>query len=343
MNLEEYLQLDEKEKLRYDFSAENATEAYVGASSTEKYIIYKTYTLNAGWSDKFAFGKEFRKGIREHYTERNGRKIINWIQDPDDFKHNPNGLLEQIYKKLWPELELCSDTMTSVQYIMSGYFEREIETKDEKEERLNITKGQQCSIRYMVNLWALWAAEEGELELKKIIENAAKRMDEKKEGLDVFLSAWHTLGNYCPVPSGLNSARSNFGKHDFWDLTLMMIRKWYLTDDEMLKERILREDLFHNRSKEDDIEACIKWLNLCGGEEGTGESRWEKFIQTLCLEDWVNCDKGSLDYGYYEVLPLWDGHGWDNALLPIYSWSDFFKEYYERILARSKRLINRLL
>lgn len=333
MNLDEYLKLEEEEKQRYDFSAENATEEYERATSIEKYIIYKIYTSKSVWSDS----KQFRKDIKDHYSEKKGGKPIKWIKDPDDFKNNPNSLLEQIYKKIWPELELYSDTMTSVQYIMSGYFESEIETGGEKSARLKISMRQQCSIQYMINLWA---TEEGKIEKK--IKNAAKRMNEKEEGLDIFLSAWHTLGNYCPVPSGFNCPRSNFGKHDFWDLTLMMIRKWYLTDDEMLKERILKEDLYHYRSQEDDIEACVRWLNLCGGDEGTGEVRWEKFVQTLCFEDWVNCDKESSDYEYYEVIPLWEGHGWDNALLPVDNWRKFFLEYNRRILERAKKLIEKL-
>lgn len=333
MNLEEYLKLKEEEKQKYDFSAENATEEYERATSIEKYIIYKTYTSNSVWSDS----KKFRKDIREYYSEKKSGKKIKWIKDPDDFRNNPNSLLEQIYKKIWPELELYSDTMTSVQYIMSGYFENEVETRGEKSERLKISKRQQCSIRYMINIWA---AEEGELEKK--IANAARRMNRNAEGLGVFLSAWHTLGNYCPVPRGFNLSRSNFGKHDFWDLTLMMIRKWYLTDDELLRERILREDLFHNRSNGDDIEACVEWLILCGGEESIGEVRWEKFVQTLCFEDWVNCDKGSSNYEYYDVIPLWEGHGWDNTLLPVNNWENFFQEYGRRILERSKKLIKRL-
>lgn len=327
MNLAEYLSLDEETKQRYDFSAENATKKYQDATSIEKYIIYKTYYSDPSkWGDEFEQGKKFREKIRKS-------KDYAGFRDPDDFKSNPNSLLEQIYKKLWPELELCSDTMTSVQYIMSRYFEKE--TKDD---RLKISNRQRCSMGYMINLWAAKEGEEFEKKFKKVAES----MNEKEEGLDIFLSAWHTLGNYCPVPSGFNSARSNYGKHDFWDLTMMMIRKWYRTDDEVLKECILREDLFHNRSKGNAIKACVKWLNLCGGEEGAGEVRWERFVQTLCLEDWVNCDKDSSNYEYYEVIPLWEGHGWDNALLPVNNWKGFFMEYNRRILERTKKLIKRL-
>lgn len=323
MDLKEYLQLDEEKKQKYDFSAENATEAYKNATSIEKYIIYKTYFADPSkWRDEFESGKKFTEKIKKS-------KDYSGIQDPDDFKSNHDSLLEEIYTTLWPKLELYSDTMTSVQYIMSGYFERKIETKDEKNKRLDISKWQQCSIGYMINLWA---AEEGK-QIEEKIKNAAERMGAKNEELGVFLSAWHTLGNYCPVPNRFNRPRSNFGKYDFWDLTMMMIRKWYLTDDEMLKERILREDLFHNEFS-GNIEACVKWLNLCGGEKGTGEVRWEKFVQTLCFEDWVDGD--------YEVIPLWDGHGWDNALLPVNNWEGFFLEYNRRILERTKKLIERL-
>lgn len=326
MDLEGYLSLPYESSLAYDFSAENATEEYCNASSIEKYIIYKTYTSKNDWSNIIFHGKSFREEVRKQYSRRHGRKIIKWIQDPDsDFRNNRQSLLKEIYNGIWPELgSICtySDTMTSAQYIMSGYFEKEIETGQEKSRRR-----QRCSARYMITALV---AEPGGKGLKEKIEMSAARLDEKKEHLEEFLSAWHMLGNYCPVPNGFNGPRSNFGKHDFGDLTLMMIRKWYFAEDKILKESILK-DLLHAQG---DVRACADWLNKCGGTQGSGEVRWKKFVQTLCFEDWVNQD--------YEVIPLWEGHERDHALLPN-NWGGFFQECHRRILERTKRLREKLL
>jgi len=337
MNVTDYLSLEEEEKQKYDFSAENATEEYCKASGVEKYIIYKTYTSDSKWSKAFRSGEEFRRNVRKYYTEaeKNGKKVIKRIKDPDDFSKGSKSLLQEIYKKIWPDLECAySDTMTSVQYIMARYFEEEKETGDEKKRRLKLSKRQLCSIKYMINLWSLEVKASDQEGIKNAVEKAAKNLSSglKQNGLEDFLSAWHTLGNYCPVPKGFNVGRSNFGKHDFWDLTLMVIRKWYLTKDELLKEKIIREDLFHN-SKKGDIGACTKWLVQCGGGS-TGEECWENFVKKLAFEDWVDKD--------YAVKPLWEGHEWVNALLQVDDWERFFHEYSRRILERTKELIDRL-
>lgn len=43
----------------------------------------------------------------------------------------------------------------------------------------------------------------------------------------LFLELGHSIGNFIPVPQGFNVGRSNWGKWDYWGLTLYQIYQWY--------------------------------------------------------------------------------------------------------------------
>lgn len=333
MKVDEFIKLDSPEK--FDLSSEFSTEDYKKSSACEKYIIYKTYTTNNQWSDVFDSGRKFRESIRDKYTKKDGKKVIKWIDDPD----NRSELLTEIYSKLWPFMYdekkggFWSDTLSSVQYIMADIFEVFIETQEAKNYRCSLPYKQNCSIRYIVDYLSKINTRD---EIECRVKNCAAKF-EKVKNIDLFLAAWHTLGNYCPVPKGFNAPRSNYGKHDFWDFTLTIIRKWYLTDNICLKEKIISEDLFHF-NKNSNIDECIRWLS----QFGDGESGWEKFVDTFFFQDWVYCEDDKVNT-YYDVIPLSPNHTLDNALTPINDLEVFFINYNNRIYLRGKRILDALL
>lgn len=141
----------------------------------------------------------------------------------------------------------------------------------------------------------------------------SSEMKERKEFREIdsievkkFMKAVYTIGNFCPVPEGFNGARSNFGIYDYWDLTLMKIREWYLSVDskdskKSLYERdnLIQEDLLHNAG---NPLKCLRWLESFG----QGQIGWHNFVDTLYMQDYVDND--------YNVISFWteDGkkHGW---------------------------------
>lgn len=326
MKIDEFMLLNRPEE--YDISGEFAIEDYLKSTPCERYIIYKAYTLDNKWADIFCDGKYFSEKIKSKYTKRYGRKILNWIDDPDCASE----LLAEAYMKLWPFMydeenqKFWSDTMSSVQYTMADVFEAYIESENAKRNRLLSQSKQNCTIRYMVDYFAKISNSEN---IDECIKSAAREI-EKIENINAFLSAWHTIGNYCPVPKGFNSPRSNFGKHDLWDLTLMILRKWYLTQNRNSKEKILIEDLFHFNKKA-DVSATQKWLKYFGD----GENGWKNFVDTFLFQDWVYTDT-------YDVIPLYKGHNWSNAVTPINNLDTFLTNYSQRIFNRGRRILFKL-
>lgn len=332
MNVKEFLQLDKPEI--FDFSGEFASEVYRSASPCEKYIIYKAYTINNDWADCFASGKEFCAGIKKCFTEKEQRRVVHWIDDPD----NGSELLQEVYNLIWPFMfdddknKFWSDTLSSVQYTMADVFENFIESDAAKTRRHALGYKQNCTIRYMLDYFS--NAESDENVMKQVSDAAAKI--ENILYIDRFLSAWHTIGNYCPVPKGFNAPRSNYGKHDMWDLSLMKIRQWYLATNDITKEKILVEDLFHF-NKSGDVKSTTEWLT----KFGDGQKGWESFVDTFLFQDWVNTEDVNSSH-YYEVVPLCENHDWANPLTPVDNLEEFFCNYQKRIYNRGIRIIDKL-
>lgn len=321
MNVQEFMMLEKPEM--FDISGEYSSDVYVNASPCEKYIIYKAYIYSdKNWSEAFKSGKEFCLEINNYFTE-NSCNII----DPD----NGSELLQDVYRFLWPFMidesknKFWSDTLSTVQYTMADVFEMYIESDEAKAKRQALGVRQKCSIRYILDYFSNI---EGDKDIRNKISMAAKKI-KNIHNMEGFLSAWHTIGNYCPVPKGFNSPRSNFGKHDMWDLSLMKIRQWYLTSNTILKEKILAEDLFHF-NKKGDVISSTKWLE----QFGDGQEGWVNFVNTFYFQDWVNKD--------YEVLPLCANHDWTYAFTPINNLDEFLINYKERIYKRGLRIMEKL-
>lgn len=85
------------------------------------------------------------------------------------------------------------------------------------------------------------------------------------------------------------------------------------------------------------LDHVISWLN----DFGEGEQGWECFVDTFLFQDWVNTDESNPDI-YYDVLPLFKGHSWENALVSLCDLEEFFENYQNRIYTRGKRIIEKL-
>lgn len=126
---------------------------------------------------------------------------------------------------------------------------------------------------------------------------------------DLFAYLTHTAGNFMPCYSGFNPGRY-YPTMDFWDLTLMSIREWFLDQDERqefgptAKATPLNEGL---------LDKCAPWLNSFL-EKGSGFEHWKAFVQKNFLEPYVeNTDKDiAKDPNAWSVRPFFDGHSFEN-------------------------------
>lgn len=242
-------------------------------------------------------------------------------------------LLKLVYQELWPETLTkapCSDTMTSAQTLLGkavGLVLKECKYKD-----IYINDSRSKELEKIVGAYVASNA---------CIALFANDMDDDRLGfhsamkknyplLEGFLSVYHTIGNYCPVPEGFNVARGKF-PYDFWDLTLELIREFYYTDD--ISNTRLFTLIYNNAISEDSIKT---WLSAYG----EGESGWRNFIDTMLMQDYVDPET-------YDVLPLWSGHTRDDA---YWSLKTMTKEEIEiasvelisRIMKRGKRIVSKL-
>ena len=142
-----------------------------------------------------------------------------------------------------------------------------------------------------------------------------------------FIQLGHSIGNFMPVPPGFNVGRSNYGKWDYWDLTLCQIHQWYMDNpinSEYVNNRAL-DILFDNeRNKQTSILNCQMWLKSF--------ETWEQFIQQNYMESFV--DKNGVPKRFFK------SHSLNNPLpTTIKEFEEFFKTVNECIMIRGKRII----
>ena len=271
----------------------------------------KEYAEKKTAIEKFIYYKEKAVPAREKYDpDLASKKLQNVYKEKWNsvkFQRFMNEKMEENSKE-----KICSDTMTSVLMITN----RAMKLYDEK------TKEKKIKEIY-------WADNQQHYSLKVLSE--AYKTAEGKEiierlfdstGITRLLEMYHTIGNYCPVPCGFNGARSSDtcdAKHDFWDLTLMKIRGYYISGKE---ERL--DELLHKKGNK---EACKEWLEYFG----KGECGWENFIISNYLTDYVDEDK--------KVKPFWKGHSWKKPLPnDLITLSIGVNEIADRIEKRGKRI-----
>lgn len=120
---------------------------------------------------------------------------------------------------------------------------------------------------------------------------------EKKVGeqLEILAHLTHALGNFIPCASPFNGGRYN-ATNDYWDITLMYIRDWYLNRQLFL----LKSDLPSNGFNAGILGECRDWLNSFGvGKEG-----WNSFVNDNFLKAYTD----GTDEGGYKIKPFYNDY-----------------------------------
>lgn len=284
--IEDFLELGAK-AVEYDFS-NDGTKSYPKGIYT--YLAPSdNYKNKVGLEKFFAYMSVMHKRDIFKVISLDEQEKINSYGDVNDPDSNSQ-LLQEIYKILWDEngyLKNCKkiqgDTLNSTNTTLNALY------KNYKEE---IDKG---------NL-------KGRSSITLILKNKINKQDEaimnkiiKNKDLENFVSMYHTIGNFMPIPYGCNCPRGNGQLHDYWDLTLLHIYNYY-------KEGNI-EELKTILSKENDFVEVVKdyqeWLNSYGKKE----DGWYNFVKKNYLESFVNTK--SYDYKPKE---LWEGHFSGNVI-----------------------------
>lgn len=288
MEIKEFLKED---RLKYDFTHDC------------DYTPGGEYKLLMGYEKYFAYKSLVKVGK---------------VKDPD----SSSNLLQSIYKTLWPELEsmehmkgasrIRSDTMTSVQYTLPYYFADKFPDEAEKYKEKN--PGQRFSVKMCEAMYSQYETVASNLNLKA------------NEDLKHFISVYHTLGNYSPVPTGFNVARSGGGAYDYWDLTLMKIKNYFDLRKEPQTKIAGGINQIASLLHCEEIINCLRWLD--------GYESWKEFVEENFFQDYVDEN--------WEVIPFCKGHSWENGCNKISDYDEFFRNVWTRIEKRTIKMIQAL-
>lgn len=302
----------------------------------EKFLVYK-YDRSVNWNNMKRTGSF--ENIDSYVT-----------RDPDASSY----LLQDIYKELWPQLVeqefmkgsrkwICSDVMTSAMYRLQAALRKIINadtTPENKDQKEIIEKIREIHIGCQKRYW--WSKNRCILVAADLGEKFYKLVDKNYSNMASFLNKSHTIGNFCPVPKGFNTARAGAGVYDCWDLTLMKIYEWYKEEADESKDRILIELLHHEKDPEKYKECrdnCREWLEWFGKKENKIKEEydgWQNFVEMLFMRDYVDDN--------YVVTPFWTGHGWGKGKtreLPENNVeiNKALKKITDRITARSSKIV----
>jgi len=149
-----------------------------------------------------------------------------------------------------------------------------------------------------------------------------------------FIELNHTIGNQCPVPECFNSNRSNFGKWDFWDLTLLSIYRWYKENEQLnigkddTVDTALIKMFEKGKDKFKAIENTKKWLLL--------HMTWNNFVKANHFQDFVE-NIGPEEFGEPEFF--WEGHSFVDSVPNTKKKVDALLESCSRMIeARGERI-----
>ncbi len=293
-------------------------------NSYEKYFVYRASEYEKAHEKFLLDDEEIRKKILDFCENAEEYRT----KDPD----SSSKLLQQVYKKLWPEFfeksymtdgegRIASDTMTSAQNRVNKIMQCFL--KDKQLGSIYKEKKAYASTKSSIALTAVMG------------EYFHQKLHTTCPNLKMFLELYHTIGNYCPVPAGFNKARSgNIANYDYWDLTLMKIREWFYNRDDKFNDQLLESQLLHD---EGNWKNCKSWLNeFEKSREKNGKDGWHYFIDTLYMQDYVDDN--------YHVKPFWEGHSWRNIALPddLKQINKALETINMRIAMRSIRIISAL-
>jgi len=325
MDIEEYLALETPD--RYDFSNDGAGKTYHvldGFQNTyEKFFTYMSKNAlpltcyKEGKAGVMIYGAKYKEECKSRFG---------MIPDPD----SKSRLLQEIYTKLWDEsnLEYCrrkkgyiqGETMNSANTTLGRLYEY-IETLEQRNERTDIKpvqcEKQRISIAYIISRYAEEKSEQ-------------KQKYDKFKGLKCFLSVYHTLGNFIPVPARCNAPRGTGRLKDYWDLTLKIIYEYYVCGKDNIKEIVGKSN----------SELYKEWLDSYRVDD-TVRGSWQRFIEKNYLQDFVN---QNVDGSYGIPKELWQGHFKGGIVLPdsIEQIEQFCVNTSCFITSRSTRMLIRL-
>ena len=320
----------EKEPEKYDFSNDGACNSYINISEKEIYKKFFTYMCTSSRFEKEEKYPLFKSGKNHSLAQLN---VHGKVMDPD----SESPLLQKIYCRLWgisdslgPCISLQGETLNSVNTTLNVAYKPIEPEKQYNEREKMITKcggKQDISIKYLLCRYFESPDEMTEL-LSKI------------NGLDKFLSIYHTLGNFMPVPSGCNGPRGKGKLKDYWDLTLWRIYEYYTLVDE--GDRI-SEIIGEKKSL-----TYKKWLRTfvnknCSDAKSEGISGWKNFIEQNFLRAYVKID----EKGVPIPTELWEGHldrDENNNFIHILpegrtQCEQYFINAYKRIIDRGKDMV----
>lgn len=98
-----------------------------------------------------------------------------------------------------------------------------------------------------------------------------------------FVASMHCMGNFIPVPQGFNIGRANFGRFDYWDLTMDCLYQWYLdnsngySNDDALKLLFRYANVNYKQAIINNTKAWLKMFN-----------NWEDFLKQNYLYCYVD-------------------------------------------------------
>lgn len=221
------------------------------------------------------------------------------------------------YIKYWKELR--GDTMNAAWIPLKYYFKQ----CDKLSEVLNGKKGNltipqdKLSHGFHNESWFTY-----------ILENIEQFENIITDEINEFLKYHHHIGNFMLVPQdgGLNSGRSNFGKWDSWDLTLLTIHEFFKNNIDVNDPFVLDEKLNISKSGE------IKFLNNIQAKTWLASfGTWENFLELNYLQDYVDDNLTPIllfkEHSFVKPLPTTEEE-----------FVDYFKNTTELIKARTNRM-----
>lgn len=207
--------------------------------------------------------------------------------------------INELYRTLWPNVPADSaDTMNS--FWTTGK---------------QSLKSMEIVPRHLNTKYSILSAimdKEGHL-LSEFFELEEDHQKAIVEQLMMLAYLTHSIGDFIPCVGLFNRDRYD-ATFDYWDITLLFIRDWYL-NRQAIKFDSDAPDVVFNAGT---LSACREWLDYFGyGVEG-----WNAFVKKNYLDAFMQIrfvpgkrnELAKDETGAYIVQPFFDGHDFDNCL-----------------------------
>ncbi len=277
--------VDEKRKLfdpLYDYSNEGANEAYTKLNGVEKFLAYMSVIHHGKFNLSNLNGEILTFFERGQKCAKKTAVLFGEVKDPD----SGSELVQKVYAALWdyaPCMKTQGETLNSVNTTLNVFYNKDHLKKINQE----FNTKQQMSIYYILSRYF-----EHHDDFSQQRDNMLFLWESEFEK---FVSVYHTLGNFMPVPWGCNFPRGSAKVHDYWDLTLLHIHQYYTAGNSI-------EDIkaILSPKKVADYDGLVKkykeWLDSFGN--------WENFVNKNYLRAFVDYEHDGTLY----PKELWNGH-----------------------------------